>query len=161
MLDGGYGDGNGAVSASMARQDRICDRQPKLWIDSTKPQPRAAIVYPSATRAFVLSSVDGIKAGRQMAKVVHLRPYLAVFAMALLCYVYFLPRWADWNQSSRFDLVVALVDDHTFQIDKYVANTGDYALYDGHHFSDKAPGMALLGLPIYAAFRHLVAPALM
>ena len=73
----------------------------------------------------------------------------------------FLPRWADWNQNSRFDLVVALVEDHTFQIDKYVANTGDYALYDGHYYSDKAPGMALLGLPVYSAFRYFVAPTLM
>jgi hypothetical protein len=96
-----------------------------------------------------------------MAKVVPWPSYLAVFLLALVCYVYFLPRWADWNQNSRFDLVVGLVDDHTFEIDKYVANTGDYALYEGHYYSDKAPGMALLGVPAYSVFRHLVAPAFM
>jgi hypothetical protein len=89
------------------------------------------------------------------------RHYLALFLVVLSCYAYFLPRWADWNQNSRFDLIVALVDNHTFAIDSYVANTGDYAAYDGHYYSDKAPGMALLGVPIYAALRHFMPPALM
>jgi hypothetical protein len=84
------------------------------------------------------------------------RQHVALLLIALTCYAYFLPRWADWNQNSRFDLIVALVDDHTLQIDSYVANTGDYALYDGHYYSDKAPGMAALGMPVYAAFRHLL-----
>jgi hypothetical protein len=91
-----------------------------------------------------------------MRRVAGWRNYLAVFLAVSACYAYFLPRWADWNQNSRFDLVVALVDDHTFAIDRYVGNTGDYALYNGHYYSDKAPGMALLGVPVYAAFRALV-----
>lgn len=80
---------------------------------------------------------------------------IALLLLLLTCYAYFLPRWADWNQNSRLDLVRALVDDHTTIIDKYVANTGDYATYLGHSYSDKAPGMALLGVPVYAAFEHL------
>ncbi len=87
------------------------------------------------------------------------RQSLALFVVLLTCYAYFFPRWADWNENSRFNLVLALVDDGTVQIDKYVGNTGDYAYVDGHYYSDKAPGMALLGVPVYAAFRALVPDA--
>ena len=92
-------------------------------------------------------------------KRVQLREILLFFVL-LTCFAYFFPRWADWNQNSRFDLVLALVDDHTVTIDRYVANTGDYAYRDGHYYSDKAPGMALLGVPVYAAFRALLPAAI-
>jgi hypothetical protein len=48
-----------------------------------------------------------------------------------------------------------MVDDGALTIDRYVANTGDYALYRGRYYSDKAPGLSLLGAPVYAAFRWL------
>jgi hypothetical protein len=89
------------------------------------------------------------------------RQYVALFLVVLACTTYFFPRWADWNQNSRFDLVTAVVDDHTFLIDNYVGNTGDYAAWQGHFYSDKAPGMALLGIPVYAAFEWLTPPSLM
>jgi hypothetical protein len=89
------------------------------------------------------------------------RPAIALFLVLLACYAYFPPRWAEWNQNSRFDLVLAIVDDHSVQIDRYVANTGDYAYVDGHYYSDKAPGTALLGVPVYAAFRALAPSALL
>ncbi len=78
---------------------------------------------------------------------------LAIFFIALLSYAWFFPRWADPNQNSRLNMVVAVVDDGTFMIDKYVANTVDYAKVDGHYYSDKAPGTAFLGIPIYAGLR--------
>jgi hypothetical protein len=84
------------------------------------------------------------------------RQSILLFVAILACCAYFFPRWADWNQNSRFDLVLAIVDDHALTIDKYVVNTGDYAYVDGHYYSDKAPGLAFLGAPIYAAFRALV-----
>lgn len=74
-----------------------------------------------------------------------------IFALLLVCYAYVLPRWADWNQNSRLNLVLALVDDRTVSIDRYVANTGDYALYNGHAYTDKPPGLSLLALPAYYA----------
>lgn len=81
---------------------------------------------------------------------------LAIFLVALLCYAWFFPRWADPNQNSRLDMVVAVVDDGTFTIDKYVANTVDYAKVNGHTYSDKAPGTAFLGIPIYAGLRMVL-----
>ena len=76
---------------------------------------------------------------------------LAILAILVLCYAYIFPRWADPNQNSRLNMVFAVVEDGTFQIDKYVANTVDYAKVGEHYYSDKAPGAALLGIPLYAA----------
>jgi hypothetical protein len=76
-----------------------------------------------------------------------------LFVLLLTCFGYSLPRWADPNQNSRLDMVFAIVDDRTFQIDRYVANTVDYARVGDHYYSDKAPGIAFLGVPFYAAVR--------
>jgi hypothetical protein len=84
-----------------------------------------------------------------------LRPVLLFFIL-LACYSYVLPRWSDWNQNSRLNLVLALVDDGTVVIDRYVANTGDYALIDGRAYTDKPPGASFLGVPVYLALRPLL-----
>ncbi|HEX5167411.1 MAG TPA: glycosyltransferase family 39 protein [Thermomicrobiales bacterium] len=84
---------------------------------------------------------------------VFLSPYVLLFITLLVGYSYTPPRWQDWNQNSRFDLTVAIVDRGTFRIDDYVANTGDYAIVDGHAYSDKAPGLSLLAVPVYGLTR--------
>jgi hypothetical protein len=84
------------------------------------------------------------------------RRSLLLFILLLACFAYTFPRWADPNQNSRLDMVFAIVDDGTFQIDRYVGNTVDYAQVGGHYYSDKAPGIAFLGVPIYAAARPLL-----
>jgi hypothetical protein len=79
-----------------------------------------------------------------------------LFGILVACYLYFFPRWADPNQNSRLDMVFAVVEDGTFQIDKYVENTVDYAKVGGHYYSDKAPGSAFLGIPVYAALKRVL-----
>src|SRR5690349_1669030 len=83
----------------------------------------------------------------------HRRTFLLLGALLLASYSYVLPRWADWNQNSRLDLVRALSEQHDVVIDSYVGNTGDYALYQGHAYSDKAPGPAFLALPLALALQ--------
>jgi hypothetical protein len=83
----------------------------------------------------------------------HLLPYVVLFLTLITAYAYTPPRWQDWNQNSRFDLTRALVEQHTVNIDAYVANTGDYAELDGHFYTDKAPGLSLIAAPVYAATR--------
>lgn len=80
---------------------------------------------------------------------------VALFALLFLAYTYTFPRWADWNQNSRFDLTVAIVDHHTLSIDCCVDNTGDYAEFEGRTYSDKAPGLSFLAVPVYFAFRSV------
>lgn len=81
------------------------------------------------------------------------RTDIALFLLLVVCYAYTFPRWADPNQNSRLDMVVAVMEEGTFQIDKYVQNTVDYAKVGEHYYSDKAPGAAFLGLPVYAGLK--------
>lgn len=76
----------------------------------------------------------------------------------ILCYGFF-RQVPVWNEPSRYDLVVALVDNHTVRIDPYQANTGDKAFYHGHYYSDKAPGSSLLVVPAYLFMRATAAVA--
>jgi hypothetical protein len=76
-----------------------------------------------------------------------------LFLLLVVSYGYFFPRWADPNQNSRLDMVIAFVENGTFQIDQYVWNTVDYAKVGEHYYSDKAPGMAFLGIPLYTGLK--------
>jgi hypothetical protein len=72
-----------------------------------------------------------------------------ILALALLlCYGFFRQEPA-WNEFSRYDLVRAMVEDGTTRIDPYHENTGDKAFFEGHYYSDKAPGVSILGIPVY------------
>jgi hypothetical protein len=72
-----------------------------------------------------------------------------IVGLALLfCYGFF-RQVPAWNEYSRYDLVRALVEDGTTRIDRLEQNTGDKAFYDGHYYSDKTPGTAFLGVPVY------------
>jgi hypothetical protein len=84
-------------------------------------------------------------------------PRIALLTLTLLVsYAFTFPRWADWNQNSRLDQTLALVNDGHWYIDDYRSNTGDFAYYNGHYYSDKAPGVALLGVPVYAVLHTLI-----
>jgi len=76
-----------------------------------------------------------------------------IFLALVLCYTFTLPRWADWNVNSRFDLALAIVDRGTLTIDAYLPNTGDYAEFNGHAYSDKAPGTSFFAIPPYWVFK--------
>jgi len=78
------------------------------------------------------------------------RPEAALFVLALGAYAYFYQA-GGWNQNARFDLVRAIVERRTLTIDAYESNTGDKAERNGHLYSDKAPGVSLAALPMYAA----------
>jgi len=101
--------------------------------------------------------LDDPKAYGRMPKAANERRIsIVLFLVLLLCYAYFFPRWASWNHTSRLDLVMAIVDKGTVSIDDYYQNTGDYAVYEGHRYSTKAPGSSLLGVPVYWVFRQVL-----
>jgi hypothetical protein len=79
-----------------------------------------------------------------------------IFCLLFISYAYVFPRWADPNQNSRLDMVVAVVDDGSFQIDPYVQNTVDYAMVGDHYYSDKAPGAAFVGIPVYWSVKRVL-----
>jgi hypothetical protein len=94
----------------------------------------------------------------------HRRVALALFAWVFLTHAYFY-NGASWNQNARYDAIYAFVepgtaDTHTFRIDRFVVdpghgrNTGDWARHDGHYYSNKNIGTALLGIPLYTVLYH-------
>ena len=80
---------------------------------------------------------------------------LLIFGAIFFSYAYFY-EGGGWNQNSRFDLVRAIVEQGTLRIDAYHENTDDKAFANGHYYSDKAPGLALLAVPIAEAARPLL-----
>ena len=81
----------------------------------------------------------------------------AVIVAAALFFTYaFFYQAGGWNQNSRFDVVRAVVEERSFRIDDYHTNTGDKALVDGHYYSDKAPGLALIAIPPVALARPVL-----
>src|ERR1700747_1172805 len=66
--------------------------------------------------------------------------------VSFFSFIYFY-EGGGWNQNSRFDLLRAIVERHTLQIDSYHENTGDKAHYKGHYYSEKAPGLVFLAVP--------------
>src|SRR5271170_1396457 len=83
---------------------------------------------------------------------------LLIGAVVLISYAYFY-QGGGWNQNSRFDLVRAVMEQGTLRIDAYHENTDDKAFANGHYYSDKAPGLALLAVPIAGATRPLLRAA--
>ena len=75
---------------------------------------------------------------------------LLIAAVAFISYAYFYGG-GGWNANSRFDLVRAILERGTLSIDAYHENTEDKVVYQGHYYSDKAPGVVLLALPAAAA----------
>ena len=78
------------------------------------------------------------------------RPETALFVLALGVYAYFFQA-GGWNQNVRFDLTRAIVEQHSLVLDDYIVNTGDYAFVDRHYYSDAAPGLSVVAVPVYAA----------
>lgn len=77
---------------------------------------------------------------------------LLLGAVSFFSFAYFY-EGGGWNQNSRFDLLRAIVEQHTLQIDSYHENTQDKAHFRGHYYSDKAPGLVFLAVPFAVAAR--------
>jgi 4-amino-4-deoxy-L-arabinose transferase-like glycosyltransferase len=60
-----------------------------------------------------------------------------------------------WAEYSKMNLVRAIVDENRFEIDSFYNNTGDRSYYNGHYYSDKAPGQSFLSTPIYLIAKNL------
>lgn len=80
-----------------------------------------------------------------------------VFGLVLVSCAYFV-QGAGANQSSRYALVRALVEDHQFAIDRLASSTFDRSVVGVGSYSDKAPGLSLLAAIPYALGARLAQP---
>jgi 4-amino-4-deoxy-L-arabinose transferase-like glycosyltransferase len=85
----------------------------------------------------------------------HRKTALLLGTVTFFSFLYFY-EGGGWNQNSRFDLLRAIVERHTLQIDAYYENTGDKAHFQGHYYSEKAPGLVFLAVPVALAGRQVL-----
>jgi len=81
---------------------------------------------------------------------------LALWVLAMVSFSWMYAVVQGPNEQTRAYLTAAIVDDHAIQIDRSIKRFGtvyDLASYDGHFYSDKAPGSSLLAAPVYAIAR--------
>ncbi len=85
----------------------------------------------------------------------HRKAAILLGVVTFLSFIYFY-EGGGWNQNSRFDLLRAIVERHTLQIDAYHENTEDKAHFRGHYYSDKAPGLVFLAVPFAMTARPVL-----
>ena len=56
---------------------------------------------------------------------------------------------------TRLALTESIVLDGSLRIDRWQDQTVDKAVYRGHYYSDKAPGMSFLAIPSFVVLRSL------
>ncbi len=74
-----------------------------------------------------------------------------LFFMLFLFYASLIKTDVSWNDGSRFASVESMVERGTIAIEGsfFFNSTSDKIFYGGHFYSDKAPGMAFLAVPVY------------
>ena len=83
------------------------------------------------------------------------RTEVLIFVLLFLVPAYFWqPKEYD-NTLSRYLLLSSIVDRGTLNIDAYQHLTIDKSEWQGHFYSNKAPGASLLGVPVCWVVRHL------
>jgi hypothetical protein len=85
------------------------------------------------------------------------RPELVLFVWALGTYAYFF-QGGGWNANVRFALVRSVVEQGRLTIDDFRRTSGDLAKREHHFYCDKAPGVSMLSVPLYAGLRWLGPP---
>jgi hypothetical protein len=76
--------------------------------------------------------------------------WLFIFGL-IFCLYALSPRYITMNPDSRFSLTRAIVHNGTFAADGFLdpATNLDWSSYEGHYFTNKAPGVSFLAVPFY------------
>ena len=79
----------------------------------------------------------------------HHRLALVAALFVFVSYGYF-AQGGSANPNSRYNLTRSIVERGALNVDPYHTNTIDKSFHDGHHYCDKAPGLSLVAVPVYA-----------
>jgi hypothetical protein len=80
---------------------------------------------------------------------------IALFWLLVVAYAYVIPATPNFNTESHLYVAFSIVDHHTVSIDRYARRLGDESYVHGHYYSDKAPGLSLIAVPVYALCERL------
>lgn len=82
------------------------------------------------------------------------RVAIATYALLALVVVPIFPHFVSPNEFTRWFLAKAIVENHTLEVTRQISpllsGFEDISMRDGHLYSNKAPGGALVGLPAFA-----------
>lgn len=78
----------------------------------------------------------------------HFRTAVIIFIVSFLTYACFLQDPNNPNVSSRMFLTLSIVGHGELSIDRYAVKTIDKAVSHGKFYSDKAPGLSLMAIPV-------------
>lgn len=81
---------------------------------------------------------------------------IALFWFLVVAFAYVIPSSPNFNTESHLDVAFSIVDYHTVNIDHFARRLGDQSFFQGHHYSDKAPGLSLIAVPVYALTEKLL-----
>ena len=79
-----------------------------------------------------------------------------IFLITLLCYSYFYQSGGD-NESAHFGQIRAVCEHFNLFIDNSEITSADTIEYHGHFYPNKAPGLTLIGVPIWWILSHTLA----
>ena len=101
------------------------------------------------------SRCNSLTISREKSRNNYWKTALLLGCVVFCSFVYFY-EGGGWNQNSRFDLLRAIIERHTLRIDAYHENTQDKAHFRGHYYSDKAPGLVFLAVPVALVARPML-----
>ena len=81
-------------------------------------------------------------------------PERLIAVVVILVAAYFVPRGVSWNADTHIFLTASMVDRGSITLDPFAHFTGDIAFAHGHYYADKAPGLSLLMIPVYALLKY-------
>src|SRR4051812_18092871 len=65
------------------------------------------------------------------------------------CFAYFY-QGNGWSSNAHFATIRSIVEHRTFRIGQFASRTGDVSIVDGRTYSNKPPGVAIIGAAPYA-----------
>jgi hypothetical protein len=75
-----------------------------------------------------------------------------IFLLAFAAFAWLAPQEpGNWQVVTRLGLTLSIVESGQLNIDRFADRTGDKALFEGHYYADKVPGLSFLALPVVAA----------
>ncbi len=90
--------------------------------------------------------------------------YAGIFFLFFITYGYFF-QGGGWNQNTRICLTRAVIHQQSLSIDAYkedsknpdyeFVNTGDWAYYNGHYYTNKSPGISFLAVVPFAVTEYI------
>jgi hypothetical protein len=75
-----------------------------------------------------------------------------IFLLAFAAFAWLAPQEpGNWQVVTRLGLTLSIVESGQLNIDHFADRTDDKALFEGHYYADKVPGLSFLALPVVAA----------